>query len=317
MPYKYLIFCFLFLFSACLKDTITLDWQELKSGIKANLASISFSDAQNGYIAGGNTWYNGYVLATHDGGNTWATDSVWYNQMYGVHASPDGKKVRAVGMFSRFLKKESTDLSWQPRPTPAGDIWLRDIAFVTENRGIAVGGGGFQNGHILLLDKNEKVLSWQIVAGELEAVCFSDTLTAHAVGYGTVIRSQDGGKTWVQNAIDGDFFQCVHFPTAQTGYIVGYNGSILKTTDAGTSWKKLRDGNGIGVSDLPFRSVFFVDEKKGYIVGEGGIFWRTSDGGTTWHAIENFPKIDLYDVVAVKNTGFIVGEKGKIFRFRD
>jgi photosystem II stability/assembly factor-like uncharacterized protein len=314
---KYLLPILSILLATCTQqDSVKFDWEELNSGINATLTSVSFSDAKNGYIAGGNTWYNGYVGTTHDGGNTWKTDSVWYNQMYGVYAPPKSKKIYAVGMFSRFLKKDA-NAAWQPRPLPKNDIWLRDIVFRDENHGIAVGGAGFQNGPILLLGKDEVVLSITTFAGELASVCFSDSTTAYAVGYGTILRSKNAGKNWIQHEMNGDFFQCVHFPTPQVGYIVGYHGTILKTINDGITWQILRDGRPLTVSDLPFRSVFFKDEYNGYIVGDVGLFWRTVNGGRTWQAIEGFPKIDLYDVFVVENTGYIVGEKGKIFRFRD
>ena len=58
-------------------------------------------------------------------------------------------------------------------------------------------------------------------------------------------------------------------------------------------------------------------EEKGYLVGDRGTFWRTLNGGNSWQRVKDFPKVDLYDVYVIHNTGYIVGESGRIFRFED
>jgi len=68
------------------------------------------------------------------------------------------------------------------------------------------------------------------------------------------------------------------FANQKTGYWVGHNGSILKTTDGGSNWDEQKSGI---AHDL--YSVYFINEYDGYAVGEYGIIIKTSDGGRSWN----------------------------------
>src|SRR6188768_1418886 len=79
------------------------------------------------------------------------------------------------------------------------------------------------------------------------------------------------------------------FVNDQIGFIVGYNGNIYKTTNAGKSWEKKNSG-----TSLHLFSVFFLNENVGFAAGEvmrnclsddcnkGSVFLKTTDGGETW-----------------------------------
>lgn len=76
----------------------------------------------------------------------------------------------------------------------------------------------------------------------------------------------------------------VYFPAADTGFAVGGQGTILKTTDGGANWiKQIVD------SGTSLEGVFFTDVNTGYIAGWGygsglyrSIILKTIDGGITW-----------------------------------
>ena len=73
----------------------------------------------------------------------------------------------------------------------------------------------------------------------------------------------------------------VYFPVKDTGYAVGYQNAILKTTDAGNTWNVLSDG---GTNS--YRSVYFITASKGFVVGGngfgGGTLLTTQNEGVTW-----------------------------------
>ncbi len=71
----------------------------------------------------------------------------------------------------------------------------------------------------------------------------------------------------------------VVFPTSSIGYAVGNSGTILKTTNAGTSWNILSSGS---TEDL--RAVSFINEKTGWVGGTNGAIKKTTDGGASWVA---------------------------------
>ena len=56
----------------------------------------------------------------------------------------------------------------------------------------------------------------------------------------------------------------VHFPSHDTGFIVGDNGKILRTVDAGSTWSNRPSGTNAGLT-----SVFFTNVNQGFVEGNG------------------------------------------------
>ncbi len=178
-----------------------------------------------------------------------------------------------------------------------------------------VGGVAFKSGVIMTIGADYSTVAIDTFDNEIDAVCFSDENTVHVAGYGIILRSTDGGLTWTESETSGDWFRSMHFPTANIGYIAGYTGTILKTTDNGQSWQEIRKAR--ATKDVPFRAIHFVDAEKGYIVGDDGTLWRTIDGGDNWQTVKGLPNVDFYDIHVIDNTGYIVGTDGRMFRFED
>jgi photosystem II stability/assembly factor-like uncharacterized protein len=97
------------------------------------------------------------------------------------------------------------------------------------------------------------------------------------------------------------------------GYIVGFAGEILKTTDGGASWSVLQSAS--NRSPKRFNSVFFTDVLRGGICGDNGVLWRTSDGGASWQVVDNLPNVNFYDVFVSNTEGWLVGKGGTIVKF--
>lgn len=98
----------------------------------------------------------------------------------------------------------------------------------------------------------------------------------------------------------------VFFIDASTGWATTFQGAILKTTNSGRSWVKLRD-----TSNISFSSIFFADRNYGWVSGSNrygyGFINRTSDGGVTWTSSLStmfpFKKLKFTD----RNTGWVIG----------
>jgi len=314
-PLRLLTLSFIILcFFSCGKEKIELLWEEQSSPVNSTLNSVYFTDINTGYAVGGDVWTKGYSLSTLDGGITWVADSLGDKSMFGLDFSNDGVGY-AVGVDGYFYRKLSPQEDWTFHRLHRWDI-LRDVDYNEEGVGVVVGGIAFQQGAFMRVEG-----AWSMERDtfekELAAVCFSDNERVHAAGYGIMLQSNDTGKTWTQLNIDGDFFRAIDFPSSNVGYVVGSGGTIMKTTNGGDDWKKIRKGEKVGVKDIPFRDVHFVDENIGYIVGEGGVFWRTLNGGDDWQEVKGFPDVDLLGVHVVDGLGYIVGEKGRIFRFEE
>jgi len=304
----------LFFFASCNKEkTIQLPWTELQSPTSLNLNSIHFTDDSTGHIIGGNIWFEDVYLKTTDAGNTWIVDSLRGKEILAMQFNQNNNGF-AVGIGGDFYAKEMPSSNWKYHNLFFPNETFRGVSF-WGNEGIIVTGGAFKGGKIISVDhefKSELVDSFE---QELATVFHTDENIIHVGGYGIMLRSIDGGATWENKGIIGDFFKDIHFPTSQVGYAVGFSGSIIKTTDAGATWNFIRNGDNLSTSNKPFQSVFFMDEQNGFIVGDKGIFWRTKNGGEEWEVISDFPEVDLHDIFIINHVGYIVGKNGRIFSF--
>ncbi len=113
-------------------------------------------------------------------------------------------------------------------------------------------------------------------------VSFSGESAGWAVGqYGTVLRSEDGGKSWSyqRSNITRDLMG-VFAISREKGCAVGRAGTIMRTDDSGTNWHRVESGVACQYND-----VAFISPQDGFIVGEFESILRTKDGGANWELI--------------------------------
>jgi len=81
---------------------------------------------------------------------------------------------------------------------------------------------------------------------------------------------------WVsQNSGAAFALAAVHFPVdAQTGYVVGYSGTLVATTNGGANWAPQISGTTYALNSVHFP----VDVLTGYAVGGGGTILATTNG---------------------------------------
>lgn len=75
-----------------------------------------------------------------------------------------------------------------------------------------------------------------------------------------------------------DYFSDVFAISQNKAVVVGTNGTILKTSDAGETWEQKESGTNEILSNVQFAS-----QQIGYISGYNGVFLKTTDGGETWN----------------------------------
>jgi hypothetical protein len=128
-------------------------------------------------------------------------------------------------------------------------------------------------------------------------------------GNGTVVRTTNGGITWLQvdcgtltDLYSVDFIDQLH------GWIAGNNGTIRRTTDGGKSWA----ASCVPVLAACF-SIEFVDQFNGWAVGDCGTILRSMDGGATWQRLSEGLTGTLTAVLfSAEATGWICGESGLV-----
>lgn len=138
------------------------------------------------------------------------------------------------------------------------------------------------------------------------------------VGVGTVIHTGNGGETWTISSDPDPFpdrWDEVQFIDARHGWIVDVEGeSILHTSDGGKTWTA--QGN---VTDQyqRYSDICFVDTLNGWTATRGGVL-KTANGGKYWILVTVEEMRPFYSIHFInKNNGWIVGEKGRIYRSSD
>ncbi len=188
---------------------------------------------------------------------------------------------------------------WTRSTLPIGVGEVGDIDFVDNSNGwLAVRGNVV--GDQFVFHSADGGRSWTQQGAHNGSTLYGidalDARTIVAVGYNCctssrVERSTDGGSTWsVLPAVLPSYFgpwQAVDFPTATTGWIVGRDAALVKTTDAGATWTQQ---NPLGLFDPvnggpSLLNVSFADANNGWVVaadGFSGYLLHTTDGGRTW-----------------------------------
>jgi photosystem II stability/assembly factor-like uncharacterized protein len=130
-----------------------------------------------------------------------------------------------------------------------------------------------------------------------------------------ILFSKISYSQWTnQNPVpNGDDLWSTFFIDDNTGWIVGSDGFIKKTTNAGIDWIMQNSG-----TNLTLKSVQFANQNTGWICGERGLIIKTTDGGLSWTkstsgTTENLTDIHICDL----NTGYIVGNGGTILKSSD
>ncbi len=86
------------------------------------------------------------------------------------------------------------------------------------------------------------------------------------------------GQSWtLQTSGTTQSLYGIYFIDVNKGWAVGYNGTIIHTTNGGTNWTAQTSG----ITNHLF-DVYFIDANNGFAVGEFGRVLKTTNGGTTW-----------------------------------
>jgi photosystem II stability/assembly factor-like uncharacterized protein len=132
---------------------------------------------------------------------------------------------------------------------------------------------------------------------------------------GTIRHSTDGGVTWdsVASGVPENLYT-VEFINSDTGWVAGKNNrsfsTVLRTTDAGLSWKSqaLSGGGAIPIYDVDFIKGDPGEKIYGFITGGLGFTWKTEDFGDNWNSVRNKCENTFWSCCfSDNNTGWFVG----------
>lgn len=206
----------------------------------SSLIAVTFADANTGYAVG----YNSLILKTTDAGSNWEYQfvSIYENKFNSVIFRGPNFGFIAGGKMSEpysgvIYKTVNGGDSWYPVYPNSADIDFRSISFPSKDTGYVVGGYEFGSS-------------------------------------GVIYKTINTGETWNQIGIVNKDLNSVHFLTNLTGYTVGEDGTILKTTNGSTVWTSQ-----VSTTDKDLNSVCFLHPDLGYTAGGSGSVQKTINGG--------------------------------------
>lgn len=190
---------------------------------------------------------------------------------------------------------------------------LRSIHFLDENIGWAVGYGKFFDGVLLNTVNGGKI--WSIKRkGGFSKVQFTSQKEGFLAGGGllggVLLYTEDGGEKWMRRnpGLIIPLLNDLFFINPSTGWLVGDNGFICRTSDGGRTWKKQQT-----TTFYDLYGVHFLDCHKGSICGSNGLILYTEDGGINWERHHSNTKVTLRDIFIISDkNSFSAGEMGTI-----
>lgn len=104
----------------------------------------------------------------------------------------------------------------------------------------------------------------------------------------------------------------VYMVNADRGWAVGYDGTILTTSNGGTSWSAQTSS-----VTTHLYGTFFLDENTGWIVGKSAKVLKTTNGGATWSLTGAGITGDLWDVQFLDTSVGYVASSNGIYKSTD
>lgn len=277
------------------------------SDAKAN--KITFSNDNLGFIINDKK----ELLFTSDKGLTWTIKET-------LNFLPRDIKFRNnIGFIvGEYTILRSTDFGMTWASVPNYGTSLNSINFISDND-VYISG---QNQILKSSDQGATFPTYTIMNGISASISvFTSATTAVVACYdGRIIRTTDGGDTWITHYSDTSSANTLHsmvFPSQSVGYANKGFGEMLKTTDGGQTWTTSTYNN-------YYRATYgmqFFDENSGIVVGNAGSIYKTTNGGASWQWISPTSSVsyntdyNLNSLYFFNNLiGICVGDSGRIIK---
>lgn len=284
-------------------------WITQQSGTASNLKCVYLTDGQTGFICGYNV-----VLKTTNAGNNWNKNelsgiwnSVYFvNSITGYLCGNNGKIMKTTNAGENWFEinsgtdKNLTSIRFVNDQTGYFTGWYKTLLKTTDG-GLTFSntfGSAYYmwqktfilNNYIFLLGNDGALFrstnsgnTWDSLYTGMPNSLSSAQFFENGKGFifgccGAFFRTSNFGNHWEHDTVyltRGWALEDCYFSNDISGWSVGEYGSIVRTTDGGTSWETLPFNN----NSITFKSVKFVNNQTGWIVGTEGTILKTTNGG--------------------------------------
>lgn len=259
-------------------------WKQAPTPTSVMLTAVSFANAQWGWAVG----HDGVILATRDGGLTWARqfDGRQGDQQMLEAAQaqlarlPAAKAGTPEAPSNERMMLEDAVAGSQAAVGAGPSRPLLAVRFANERTGFASGSFG------QLFTTEDSGKRWTYIGDKLDnpeglhlnAITLgSDGRVYIAAESGTLFISSDMGKSWTRSNLGykGHLYGVLTLP-GDVLIAYGFNGHLFRSTDGGQAWKAI-------ASPTP-KSIVAGSSANGpaLLLDEGGQLLHTTDQGESW-----------------------------------
>ena len=292
-------------------------WTQLNLPDTLPLYSIYFVNDSTGFASSCDNnlsvWSSGGVYKTTDAGNSW--DTLLSNQGYCRSSVFFVNENIGYSSGTNLIKTIDGGTTWF-LPNLSSGLSSNFVYFINDSIGF-INGYWSAPGPTIRKTTNGGI-SWSHSisfnpVSNITSLCFTSPQVGFAVGNDSavVLKTTDGGANW--NPVSTQYqLESVHFPSANDGYAVGFNGTIIHTNDSGNNWSQQVSGTTVNI-----HSIYCPSISTCYAVGDSGAILKTTDGGNTWIAQNSGTVQKLRSVYCTSSHCFAVGDSGVILKTVD
>ena len=258
---------------------------------------------------------NSVVVGTTNGGVEWNT---YYNSnlnstLNGVSCK-NPLEIFCVGSNGDVLHSSDWGTSWTT--TNLGDIWLNNIAFVSQDTGF-ITGTNFSDG--LLYRTTNGGLTWNLFLTFTEsynvgAIKFSNEGLGWLIVGKEIFRTTDSGTNW--NSVYSGPLSFFDLCTIENCAWFTWANQVTFTSDGGYSWATHEICQFIPYAPNDARSISFVDKFNGWAATHNGEIYKTTDGGIVWTLDSDLNYNSLFSICQANSVKlWAVGSGGTILYY--
>jgi photosystem II stability/assembly factor-like uncharacterized protein len=247
-----------------------LSWSTQNSGSNQWIQEIHFINPNTGFYTGS----QGRVFKTLNGGANWNPAGDLNTELFSV-IFVNSFTGYVTGNQGAIFRTSDGGSSWLPQNSNTTEV-LFSIFMLNPNTGYITGSFGkilrTTNGGINWIFQNSNVFNL------LRSVYFIDLNTGYITGDNKVLKTTNSGLIWTTSTFSQHLMD-IYFVSSNLGFAVGYDGTIINTTNGGGSWSLQNSG-----VSCPLLRICFSNASTGFAVGgefeSFGVILKTTSGGT-------------------------------------